>query len=130
VLSELTRLHGLDGRGAFESPDAPPRAEYAVEPVLARLVTAPVVSAQITVDVEQACARAATPPCSPGGHNLLVNCDRHAGAPVTVRALPGGGPAVVGFTRARTSGRARARRAAARVRSGSRRPASGTSVPG
>ena len=41
VLSELSRLHTiLDGGGvAFDAPDGPPRAEYAVEPVLAGLVT-------------------------------------------------------------------------------------------
>ena len=100
VLSELTRLHTiLDGRGlAFESPDAPPRAEYAVEPVLAGLVTLRrSAGARITVDVDaglRACGDAAV--LAQVVTNLLVNCDRHApGAPVTVRGYRAGDRAVV-----------------------------------
>lgn len=100
VLSELTRLHTiLDGRGlASESPDAPPRAEYAVEPVLAGLVTLRrSAGAQITMDVEaglRAWGDAAV--LAQVVTNLLVNCDRHApGAPVTVRGYRAGDRAVV-----------------------------------
>ena len=100
VLSELTRLHTiLDGRGlAFESPDAPPRAEYAVEPVLAGLVTLRrSAGAQITVDVDaglRACGDAAV--LAQVVTNLLVNCDRHApGAAVIVRGYRAGDRAVV-----------------------------------
>jgi len=100
VLSELTRLHTiLDGRGlAFEAPEAPPRAEYAVEPVLAGLVTLRrSAGAQITVDVDaglRACGDAAV--LAQVVTNLLANCDRHApDAPVTVRGYRAGDRVVV-----------------------------------
>jgi two-component system, OmpR family, sensor kinase len=97
VLSELGRLHKILDGGAV-APDAAPRAEYAVEPVLAGLVTLRrSAGAPVTLDAEpglRACGDAAV--LAQVVTNLLANCDRHApGAPVTVRAYRSGGEAVV-----------------------------------
>ena len=100
VLSELTRLHKiLDGGGlVFEAPDGPPRAEYAVEPVLAGLVTLRTsAGARVTVDADpalRACGDAAV--LAQVITNLLANCDRHApGAPVAVRGYRAGDRVVI-----------------------------------
>ncbi len=107
VLSELGRLHTILDGGAV-APDPGPREEYAVEPVLAGLVTlrrsvgAPVTldvaadpgaDAAIGAGVDTAGADAELRACGDATvlaqvvTNLLANCDRHApGAPVTVRA--------------------------------------------
>jgi two-component system OmpR family sensor kinase len=92
VLSELGRLHTILDGGAV-APDPGPREEYAVEPVLAGLVTlrrsagAPV-SLQVDPGAEtalRACGDAAV--LAQVVTNLLANCERHApGAPVAVRA--------------------------------------------
>jgi two-component system OmpR family sensor kinase len=99
VLSELSRLHTiLDGGGVFDVPDAPPRVEYAVEPVLAGLVTLRrSAGSRVTLDAEpglRACGHAAV--LAQVVTNLLANCDRHAPeAPVTVRGYRAGDRAVV-----------------------------------
>ena len=91
VLSELGRLHTILDGGAI-APDAGPREEYAVEPVLAGLVTLRrSAGAPVTLEVDdadgplRACGDAAV--LAQVITNLLANCDRHApGSPVTVRA--------------------------------------------
>ena len=100
VLSELSRLHTiLDGGGvAFDAPDGPPRAEYAVEPVLAGLVTLRrSTGARVALDADaglRACGHAAV--LAQVVTNLLANCDRHAPeAPVTVRGYRAGERVVV-----------------------------------
>ena len=100
VLSELSRLHTiLDGGGVvFDAPDAPPRAEYAVEPVLAGLVTLRrSAGARVVLDTEPtlcACGHAAV--LAQVVTNLLANCERHAPeAPVTVRGYRAGDRVVV-----------------------------------
>jgi len=100
VLSELSRLHTiLDGRGvAFDAPHGPPRAEYAVEPVLAGLVTLRrSAGARVTLDADpalRACGHSAV--LAQVVTNLLANCDRHAPeAPVTVRGYRAGERVVV-----------------------------------
>ena len=101
VLSELSRLHTILDGGAV-APDPGPREEYAVEPVLAGLVTlrrsagAPVtLTTDSGVDAPlRACGDAAV--LAQVVTNLLANCDRHAaGAPVTVRAHREGDRVVV-----------------------------------
>jgi two-component system OmpR family sensor kinase len=92
VLSELGRLHTILDGGAV-APDPGPREEYAVEPVLAGLVTLRrSAGAPVGLDVEPG-AEAELRACGDATvlaqvvTNLLANCDRHApGAPVTVRA--------------------------------------------
>jgi two-component system OmpR family sensor kinase len=100
VLSELSRLHTiLDGGGlTFDAPDGPPRTEYAVEPVLAGLVTLRrSAGARVTLDADQglrACGDAAV--LAQVVTNLLANCERHApDAAVTVRSYRSGDRAVV-----------------------------------
>ena len=92
VLSELGRLHTILDGGAV-APDPGPREEYAVEPVLAGLVTlrrsagAPV-SLQVDPGAEMALrASGDAAVLAQVVTNLLANCERHApGAPVAVRA--------------------------------------------
>jgi two-component system OmpR family sensor kinase len=100
VLSELSRLHTiLDGGGMFDAPpDAPPRIEYAVEPVLAGLVTLRrSAGARVTLDADpalRACGHSAV--LAQVVTNLLANCDRHApDAPVTVTGYRAGDRVVV-----------------------------------
>ena len=88
VLSELGRLHTILDGGAV-APDPGPREEYAVEPVLAGLVTLRrSAGVPVTLVAEpglRACGDAAV--LAQVVTNLLANCDRHAaGAPVVVRA--------------------------------------------
>ena len=97
VLSELGRLHTLLDGGAVR-PDGAPRIEYAVEPVLAGLVTLRrSAGAPVSLDAEgglRACGDSAV--LAQVVTNLLANCDRHApGAPVTVCAYRDGDEAVV-----------------------------------
>jgi len=87
VLSELGRLHTILDGGAV-APDPGPREAYAVEPVLAGLVTlrrsAGVPVALVAEPGLRACGDAAV--LAQVVTNLLANCDRHApGAPVVVR---------------------------------------------
>ena len=97
VLSELGRLHTLLDGGAVR-PEVEPRIEYAVEPVLAGLVTLRR-SAGVPVSLAaepglRACGDSAV--LAQVVTNLLANCDRHApGAPVAVRAYRLGDEAVV-----------------------------------
>jgi two-component system OmpR family sensor kinase len=93
VLSELGRLHTILDGGAI-GPDPGPREEYAVEPVLAGLVTLRrSAGAPVTLHVDtapdvplRACGDAAV--LAQVVTNLLANCDRHApDAPVAVRAF-------------------------------------------
>jgi two-component system OmpR family sensor kinase len=100
VLSELSRLHTIldDGGLAFDDPVSPPRAEYAVEPVLAGLVTLRrSAGVRMKVDVDpglRAYGDAAV--LAQVVTNLLANCDRHApGAPVAVRGYRAGDRVVV-----------------------------------
>jgi two-component system OmpR family sensor kinase len=99
VLSELSRLHTiLDGGGMFDAPDAPPRIEYTVEPVLAGLVTLRrSAGIRVTMDADpalRACGHSAV--LAQVVTNLLANCDRHApGAPITVRGYRAGDRVVV-----------------------------------
>jgi two-component system OmpR family sensor kinase len=99
VLSELSRLHTiLDGGGMFDAPDAPPRIEYAVEPVLAGLVTLRrSAGVRVTLDADpalRACGHAAV--LAQVVTNLLANCDRHAPeAPVSVSGRRAGDRVVV-----------------------------------
>jgi two-component system OmpR family sensor kinase len=98
VLSELGRLHTILDGGAV-APDAGPREEYAVEPVLAGLVTLRRSGgAAVTLEVDggegedvpkglplRVCGDAAV--LAQVVTNLLANCERHApGAAVVVRA--------------------------------------------
>jgi two-component system OmpR family sensor kinase len=98
VLSELSRLHTILDGGAV-APDAGPREEYAVEPVLAGLVTLRrSAGAAVTLQVDgdagedvptglplRVCGDAAV--LAQVVTNLLANCERHApGAAVVVRA--------------------------------------------
>ena len=96
VLSELSRLHTiLDGGGVtFDAH----RAEYAVEPVLAGLVTLRrSAGARMSIEAEpglRACGHSAV--LAQVVTNLLANCDRHApDAPVTVRGYRAGDRVVV-----------------------------------
>ena len=89
VLSELGRLHTILDGGAI-APEAGPREEYAVEPVLSGLVTlrrSAGVRVALAVEAElRACGDAAV--LAQVVTNLLANCDRHApGAAVMVRAF-------------------------------------------
>ena len=100
VLSELSRLHMIldEGGLAFDEPERPPRAEYAVEPVLAGLVTLRrSAGARMEVEVDQALrAYGDAAVLAQVVTNLLANCDRHApGAPVTVRGYRAGDRVVV-----------------------------------
>jgi two-component system, OmpR family, sensor kinase len=97
VLSELGRLHTILDGGAV-APDVTLRAEYAVEPVLAGLVTLRrSAGAPVILDAEpglRACGDAAV--LAQVVTNLLANCERHApGAPVTVHAYRGAEQVVV-----------------------------------
>jgi two-component system OmpR family sensor kinase len=97
VLSELGRLHKILDGGAV-APDAAPRAEYAVEPVLAGLVTLRrSAGVPVTLHAEgglRACGDTAV--LAQVVTNLLANCDRHApGTPVSVRAYRSGEEVVV-----------------------------------
>ncbi len=98
VLSELGRLHTILDGGAV-GPDRGPREEYAVEPVLAGLVTLRRSGgAAVTLEVDdgdgddgradlplRVCGDAAV--LAQVVTNLLANCERHApGAAVVVRA--------------------------------------------
>ena len=96
VLSELSRLHTiLDGGGVtFDAH----RAEYAIEPVLAGLVTLRrSAGARMSIEAEpglRACGHSAV--LAQVVTNLLANCDRHApDAPVTVRGFRAGDRVVV-----------------------------------
>jgi two-component system OmpR family sensor kinase len=97
VLSELGRLHTLLDGGAVRT-DGAPRIEYAVEPVIAGLVTLRrSVGVPVSLDADgglRACGDSAV--LVQVVTNLLANCDRHApGAPVAVRAYRDGDQAVV-----------------------------------
>jgi two-component system OmpR family sensor kinase len=88
VLSELGRLHTILDGGAV-GPEPGRREEYAVEPVLAGLVTLRrSAGVPVTLVAEpglRACGDAAV--LAQVVTNLLANCDRHApGAPVVVRS--------------------------------------------
>jgi two-component system, OmpR family, sensor kinase len=107
VLSELSRLHAILDGGAV-APEPGRREAYAVEPVLAGLVTLRrSAGVPVTLQIDHGTAAAdvpadtsdggtADPPLRACGDaavlaqvvtNLLANCDRHApGAPVRVRA--------------------------------------------
>jgi two-component system, OmpR family, sensor kinase len=100
VLSELGRLHTILDGGAVAAadPDGALRADYAVEPVLAGLVTLRrLAGAPVTLQVDGALrAQGDSAVLAQVVTNLLANCDRHArGAAVTVRAYGGTDQVVV-----------------------------------